>query len=1237
MKTAHVLLVLLLLVSSFPATARSQTATTSRITGIVTDANGAVVSGASVKLQNKETHAERTATSNDEGRYVFPSLEPGDYSITVEAKGFRKTTVFEVTAQVSKSTSLDVTLQPGGAAEQVSVTATTEVALQKDDASVGNVIDRDRVARLPNATRQATDLLNLQPGITSGGEVTGARADQNTFNLDGIDVSDNVLGLPYRTVIPVPTESLDEFRVTVSNPNATFGRSAGGQITFVTKRGTNQFHGSLYEYYQGAALNANTWDNNRIGLKRPPLVDNRFGVSIGGPIWKEKLFFFFNYEGRRLPGTQKNTRIVPTDSLKSGILKFVSTSGGIITVDPKTFDPRGIGANPKILAALRLMPAPNDNSVGDGLNTAGFTLNFPTKLESDYGVLRLDYQLNNNWSITAKGAGQEARQTGATQVDLINLKGAENTPSRPRNLVFAATGTLRPNLVNEFRYGYTLDNQLFDRISPTTIAGFNVAVDIAGANTTAFLLDQPIDVDTQRARKQSVLSKVNQFIDNATWTKGTHTMQFGADFRRISTFHFRDDKVVGSLSTPVAEIGASGNVSIPANERPPNLQPGDTARYNQLYAAMLGIVDRVSYLAVRDSQLQPLPVGTGLINDTVLHHWEFYFADVWKVKPSFTLSYGLMYQWHTPPTDSQGRQSVAIYKDSGELVDVNDYLRRKRAAAEQGDIFNPDLAYIPIKEAGRSGVFDINRKDFSPRVSAAWQPSFKAGWLGKVFGERKSVIRGGYALTYDRANTVATVIIPMLGVGFAQTLSVLGPKNNNGDPFRAGIDGDIPVPVNTAAKSPIVPEKPFGELLSFLDNPRLLDPRNHSIDFTIQRELPWKMLLEVGYVGRLGRELYQSYNLNSNPFFFKDKASGQLFAQAFDRVATQLRGGTAADNVTAQPWFENQIGAGATATLAGFFTGDFISGNLNNIWNLGIDFFAPTPYNNQQALDLFFRANGGRSNYHGMIVSLHKRATNGLVFDINYTLSKSLDQVGAVQNSAGELASSFFQDLEYGPSFYDRRHVLNANWVYDLPFGRDRRFATGNWADRLIGGWYVSGIYQVESGQPLQVTQNLSGQTFGGTVIFGYGTGAIPTAKVSTGNHTGVAGSNNIGTNASGRNLFRNPEQAYNSFRRALLSEDGRAGRGVLRGLSKWQVDMSLGKQTKIAERLNFVLSFDFFNILNHPNFYDPNILDFNANLENPANFGVITTQITPNPNGFPLAFTFFRPRAIQISGRIQF
>src|SRR5215813_106119 len=414
MKTAR-FLVFILVVSCLPPGIFGQTATTARITGLVTDPSGAAIPGATVKLTNKETRAERTAVTNDGGNYAFPSLEPGDYEITVTAQGFRKKVIESVAAQISKSTNVDISVEAGGATEQVTISAGGEAQLQKDDSSVGNVIDSDRITRLPTATRQATDLLNLQPGVTTGGEVTGARADQNTFNLDGIDVSDNVIGLPYRTVIPVTTESLDELRVTVANPNASFGRSAGSQVTFVTKRGTNQWHGSLYEYYQGAALNANTWDNNRIGLSKPPVIDNRYGFSLGGPVWKDKVFFFLNYEERKLPGTQKNTRVVPTDSLKAGIMKFRDASGNVLTINPKTFDPRGLGSNPGILRALALMPAPNDNSVGDGLNTSGFTGNFPNNLQSEFGVVRLDYQITNNWSFSAKGAAQEVKQTGAFQ------------------------------------------------------------------------------------------------------------------------------------------------------------------------------------------------------------------------------------------------------------------------------------------------------------------------------------------------------------------------------------------------------------------------------------------------------------------------------------------------------------------------------------------------------------------------------------------------------------------------------------------------------------------------------------------------------------------------------------------------------------------------------------------------------------------------------------------------------
>ncbi|MEK6322566.1 MAG: carboxypeptidase regulatory-like domain-containing protein [Acidobacteriota bacterium] len=1231
MKTAR-FLIFILVVASLPSNIFGQTATTGRVSGVVTDAQGAVVAGATVKLMNKATKAEKTDVTDSEGRYGFAAV-PGTYEVSVAAQGFRTTVVSDLKADITKVSTLDVELQPGGSEEQVTVTATGEVQLQKDDSSVGNVIDADRIKKLPQINRQVTSLLLGQPAVAPGGEVAGARADQNTFTLDGLDVSDQVgFRGAVATVVPVPSESVEEFRVTVANPNATFGRSAGGQVALVTKRGGNAFHGSVYEYHRNDNFIANSWRNNRLGIEKPELIDNRFGFSVGGPIWKEKTFFFGNYEGRRLPGTLSVTRIVPTQSYRDGQLRFRDASGNVNTFNPRTFDPRGLGANPQIQAYHKTLPLPNNFTVGDGLNTGGFTADLPTNLRDDFGVLRLDHQINSNWSVEARGSLYRNIQALAGQADIVNLVGGGAITERPKNLVFAVTGTIRPNLVNELRIGHAFDNFDLIVIDPSTIAKFNVAVNVGGGQ-----LDEAIDVDAQRARRQALGGGTTQYTDNATWSKGAHTFQFGGTLRSVSTLHTRNDKVIGSLSTPVAEIGDLGsNVRIGDAERPlpcsPTvtsncLQAADVSRYDNLYASLLGIVDTVSFLAVRDANLKPLPPGTVLENNAKLRAWEFYFADVWRVKPSLTLSYGLTYQWNTPPKDKFDRQTVLAFKDTGNLIDPQDYLRQKAAAAENGDIFNPDIAYIPVKELGGRGVFKINRKDFSPRFSVAWQPSFTDGLFGRVFGERRTVIRGGYSLLYDRLNTVSSVVVPMLGVGFAQTLNFQAPRNAAGQPFRAGIDGPIPVPVNTAQTSPVVPGKPFGELLSFTMDPNIKDPYNHAVDFTIQRELPGKMLIEVGYIGRFARNLYQNVELNSAPIFHKDKASGQRFAEAFDAVAGALRTGGV---VRPQAWFENQLFPGATGVLASFFSAQFVDGDVSTLWQQGIDllplFGLPVqkgPFNNTQSLILFVRTSLGRSNYNGMFVTLHKRTSHGLTFDVNYTLSRSLDQLGLIQNFIGQFTSSFEPDIDYSPSDFDRTHILNSNFVYELPFGRGRRYDAGNRLDKIIGGWYVSGIYTASSGVPQTVFQGFGGVFGGGNFTQ---TGAIPRTRPNFGNsvHRRVAGSPTVGTTGnpaeggSGLNVFSNPEQAFNSFRHANIATDGRSGRGVLRGFSRWNLDMSLGKETKIGERVKFAISADFFNIFNRVQFVNP-LLDFTDK----ATFGVVDNA--------------FGSRQIQFGARIEF
>ncbi len=1278
MKAAFLMVTCVLSVA--PAMLRAQTAASATVLGTVRDPSQAVVPGADVKLENRAINFAATHSTNTSGQYVFPGVPPGTYTIAVQMKGFRTSTVADLKVDVAKSYTVDFQLELGQVSEVVQVEAGARVDLQTTDATIGNVLPGAVLQRLGNLTRSAVEFLTLQPGVmpatgaNTGGAVTGSRSDQSTFSLDGIDITENSIGGGgnLQPIIPIQIETVEEFRVGVANPNATFGRSAGGQVAVVSRRGSNAFHGQAFWTHQNDNLNANSWTNNRNKIKKAELKDNRFGGSFGGPIWRGKTFVYGSYFGRRFPQTFDIARAVPSDTLRQGILRFRDAAGNIVSYNlassmlcgsgnNQKCDPRGLGISPTVVALWKQLPAANDLSSGDQLNTQGFRSTVGAPLKTDTENFRLDHNFTSKWRFGGSYIYSRTLQSSASQLDIRNgqVKAAATLPGRQDAIITNLVGEITPHLTSTFRFGFVRDRNNNLRTTPAasatelaisgtnTAAGFVALLQGPGSTGLSNLLsgglDSPVDVDTQRARTQGNINKNFQYVEDMSWIKGTHTFQFGANVRHLPTLHLRNDKVVGSLSSLVALLDKSTFTTIPDTARPPTcsssvtincLASGDVSQWNRLYAATLGITDRVTILTTRDGSLKPQPFGTPLIADTTLNAYEFYFQDTWRVRPSLTFTYGLAYQWQTPPKEKDGKQTLLIDKATGEFINSSTYLAQKRQAALQGQVFNPDLAYVPIGSSGRGNVFDIDRNNWGPRLSAAWNPSFQDGVLGRLFGDRKTVVRGGFGIVYDRINTVQSVIIPTLGVGFAQTISINGPKCNatgaggtgcntaSGtfspeNAFRVGVDGNIPLPTVPAASIPIVPKKLFSELLSFQVDPKAKVGMNKMGDLTIQRELPWNLLLEVGWAGRWASNLNQSKNLNGVPFFFKDPKSGQSFAQAFDALATQIRSGVKASAVTPQPWFENLVGAGGTVTVAQSFGQELTDGLLSDMWQFGLDFLLPQAPNNQQVLELFMRTDGGISNYQGLLVSLRRRMSHGLYFDVNYTLSRSRDQVGAVQNTAGYFPNPYDPNTDYGPSFFDRTHVFNATMYYELPFGRGHRFGSWNHTDRIFGGWYLTNIFTASSGLPLIVTQ--SDQTFGGGENFAFNTGSIPTVSPgSFGNstHFGATGSNGIGTNSdpkkggSGINLFADPAAAFNSFRRVLLSQDGRSGRGnPLRGFPKWNLDLSLGKRTNITERLNIVFHADFFNIFNHVDFNDPSL-----DLRRPSSFGVVTSQFVP-PN----------------------
>jgi len=940
--------VFLLFVFALPAF--TQTATTGVVLGTVTDPRGAVIPDATVDLINPATNEIKTVTTNQSGQYVFPSVAPGTYTLKFTKQGFATTAVGNVVVNVAKSYTYDMRMEIKSSSEVVEVTAEARAELQTTDSVVGNVVGGTALLHLPTLQRDSRELLTLQPGSTpyetsngggfgdSGGTVAGARSDQNAFNLDGIDVTDNVIagGGNQVPIIPIGVESVDEFRVGITNNNATFGRASGGQINLVSKSGTNSFHGSAYWFHQNSVFNANSWDNNHTpdGTGNPftakkPQHDNRAGFTFGGPFWKDKTFFFGNYEIRRFPQSVQITRIVPTDSLRNGNLVFngqtynLATSTACGPSGNLPCDPRGIGISPTIRQLWGMMPEGNDPTLGDGVNTIGLRANVAEPLKDDNVNFRLDhnftqrirffgrYMYHRNLSLNASGAA-------VGQIDLRSGTPVNTSGSfiRGDGFITGLEWQHSNSLSSSFRVGWIRSRQDFAVVRPSTsaaelnlpgtqvsIGGTNYSVALAPGLGQTGLIDTIIDVDTQRARHQSIYDSNKQYAYNLNWIKGSHAVVAGLDFRWLPTIHDRDDKVIGSLNSLVATLDAdvSGTLTIPDANRPPGLSASDAQRWDRLYAAALGLVNSVGILAVRDGNLQPRPLGTTLVAHATLRSQSFFIQDTWRLKPSFTVTYGVSYGWQTTPHERNQQQTlIANHDDGDKIINAFDYLNQKAAAAANGDIFNPTLSYVPIKNSGRSDVFNVDYGDVAPRVSAAWNPSLTSGFLGRIFGDRKTVIRGGYGIAYDRVNTVQSVIIPMLGVGFAQTINVSTPDctasgtpgtqcgvdtTPGGSIFRVGVDGSIPVPAASAALTPpVVPDVPLSEILSFQNDPDFQVGRSHMVDFTIQRSLPGQMIFEAGYVGRFGRHLPNSVNFNSVPYMFKDKASGQTFAQAFDAV-----------------------------------------------------------------------------------------------------------------------------------------------------------------------------------------------------------------------------------------------------------------------------------------------------------------------------------------------------------------
>src|SRR5580658_2935588 len=395
------LFLIALVVVALPSSAQ-----TSSLQGVVTDPQGGTIPGAVVTLTNTDTSAMRKEVSGDTGIYRILQVLPGPYKIEVQKPGF-KTYTTTVQLQVDVPATVNLTLDVGQVTETVNVTAEA-TQINTENATVGNPFTEVQVQQLPLQTRNVVALLSIQPGVSSTGQVLGARADQNNVTLDGLDVNDNrgsTANNGFNAVLPIPLDSVQEFRTTIAGQGSDEGHTAGGQVAIVTKSGTNQFHGSLYEYNRNTDFEANDWFSNRAGVARPALIRNQYGASLGGPIKKNRLFFFFNWEARKDRSQTAKNYTVPSNTFKDGIVGVLLKGGTTVNLTPaqvQAIDPLGIGENPYMVNPLQQYPSGNDpqGSPDKGLNINELLFNAPQPLNNHAQVAKLDYNINTKMTFS---------------------------------------------------------------------------------------------------------------------------------------------------------------------------------------------------------------------------------------------------------------------------------------------------------------------------------------------------------------------------------------------------------------------------------------------------------------------------------------------------------------------------------------------------------------------------------------------------------------------------------------------------------------------------------------------------------------------------------------------------------------------------------------------------------------------------------------------------------------------
>lgn len=993
------------------------------IAGTVKDATGAVLPGASVAVKSDLTGLLREDVTNEQGDYRVPSLPPGRYTVQVTAKGFRGESMTGIPLAVDQVARVDITLKVGPVSEEVTVQG-RPVLLESETSSVGQVISNKMIVDLPLNGRNFSDLITLAPATTNepayglgskvanGVSIGGARGSSNNYRLDGSDETNNNVNLP---AINLSIDAIQEFKVQENSYAAEFGHGAG-VVNIVTKSGTNRIHGSLYEFLRNDAFDATDYFTNAAGQNKNMLRYNQFGGAAGGPIAKNKAFWFASYEGFRQHRGATNFMVVPEPAwlglTPTGVADFSDLLPGSPTcggpAQPQCrliYNPNASGCTILDGFANCFQPFPGNIIPADLVNNFANIFrqfipapNTTPTINSPYNYIAQTVNTNRNDQFTTRldyklGPKNEFFSRYSFQDFTLDSPGViagdgERLPSRQQNLVLAWNRVQSDRLFNEFRFGFMrLSNSRGSDIAGPNPQWLRDKFGFVGATFTPGSSPPGVTIDGFVPQGGvgfvpafgsplvgSYLTQANntfEFTDNLTYVKGRHTLKTGADIRHVQFGLGQGDFQNGYFG--FLNIGP-----VPWNTNFP-------------------ISDFVMGLPtfVEAGQANP---QTGVASLGISNFWQFFFQDDWKVAPKLTLNLGLRYEYDSPPTVAGNKQSI---------LDVNDVGGGRFLIAGSKDVFLPGVGdgSLPCNPGVNCGVIhgvlskptgntliDAHHKDFAPRLGFAWTPI------------ASTVLRGGAGIFYDAAMLNDTLFL-MQSPPFFDHPFVQIPGNGVNFGFLSPIycvQGIGPCPGATAIPlNPLTLPMP-GEgppAAGRTINPHNRTPYFEQYSFSVQHQFPHSTLVEIGYVGSQGHRLQRRRYINQ-------KVLGGT--NLYPLLSTQLQ---YADNV-------------------------------------------------------------GNSNYNAMTVRVEKRASRGLNLIGSYTWSHAIDDVSF--NIGGFEQYTWDLKAERASSDRDTRNRVVVGYTYDLPIGRGGAIlsnVTPGW-NRLVGGWQIAGIVQAQSGFPMNVTIN---------------------------------------------------------------------------------------------------------------------------------------------------------------------